>query len=141
MNIKQKMQNIIIMLTLLFGVAVVAMPTATYATCSGSTQCNNSCGVDTAIIKCNPNSVTNKGLQSSGVWALLLMAINILTGLIVVAAIGGLVYAAILYTSSGGNADQTKKAIEFIRNVIIGIVAYAVMFAALNFIIPGGLFN
>jgi hypothetical protein len=91
--------------------------------------------------KCMDGSVPNKTTISNGLWGLLLMAINILTGLIVVAAIGGLVYAGILYTSSGGNADQTKKAMEFIRNVIIGIVAYAVMFAVLNFIIPGGLFN
>ena len=80
-------------------------------------------------------------MTNNGIWALLLIVINILTGLIVIAAIGGLVYAGILYTSSGGNADQTKKAMEFIRNVVIGIIAYAVMFAVLNFIIPGGLFN
>ncbi len=104
------------------------------------TEGNNNCGVDTEIIKCDSGSTTKGGVTGNGVWVLLLIAINILTGLVGIAAVGGIVYGAILYTSSGGNADQTKKAIEFIRNVIIGIVAYAVMFSFLNFIIPGGLF-
>ncbi|TAL14695.1 hypothetical protein EPN95_02215 [Patescibacteria group bacterium] len=90
--------------------------------------------------KCKDGSDPIVDTTQNGVWGLLLVAINILTAGVGIAAVGGIVYGSILYTSSGGNAEQTKKAIDFIRNVIIGVVAYALMFAFLNFIVPGGLF-
>lgn len=71
---------------------------------------------------------------------LLLLVINILTAGIGVAAVAGVVYGSVLYTSASGNAEQVKKARSMITNVVIGIVAYALMYAFLNFIIPGGLF-
>ncbi len=108
----------------------------TYQPCNG----NNGCGVDTAIIKCDNVDVSKGGVKNNGVWSLLLTAINILTAGIGVAVLGGIVYASILYTTAAGNAEQVKKALEFIRNIVIGLVAYALMFAILNFIIPGGLF-
>ena len=79
--------------------------------------------------------------SASGVWGLLLVAINILTAGIGIAAIGGIVYGSILYTSAGGSPEQVKKAMGIITNVVIGIIAYALMFSLLNFLIPGGLFN
>jgi hypothetical protein len=166
MKVKQTLKNIIILIALvavpifLFSSVPVSAVAATKAKCDSTkttctctdnpnanvaagadTSCkNNNCAVDTAILTCN-NVGSGKSVTDNGAWSLLLTAINILTGLIVVAAIGGFVYAGILYTTSAGNADQTKKALEFIRNVVIGVVAYALMFATLNFIIPGGLFN
>jgi hypothetical protein len=78
--------------------------------------------------------------SNSGVWGVLLIAINILTAGVGVAAIGGIIYGSILYTSAGGSPEQVKKAMGIITNVVIGVVAYALMFSGLNFIIPGGLF-
>ena len=80
-------------------------------------------------------------LSSNGVWGLLLIAINILTAGVGIAAIGGIVSGSILYTSAGGSPEQVKKAMGIITNVVIGIIAYALMFSLLNFLIPGGLFN
>ena len=95
-------------------------------------------GADTSIIQCDEGS--SDTIQGTGVWALLLMAINILTGLIGVAALGGIVYGAVLYTSAGGNAEQIKKASTVFTNVVLGVIAYAGMYALLNFLIPGGVF-
>lgn len=138
MKIKQKIK-ILLSITFVTGLIAVVVPFSASAVTTGATG-NNKCGVDTEIIKCDNVDVTKGGTTNNGIWSLLLTAINILTGLVGIAAVGGIVYGAILYTSSGGNPEQTKKAIEFIRNVVIGIVAYAVMFSFLNFIIPGGLF-
>jgi len=96
-------------------------------------------GVETAIIKCDQKGGT--GVEESGAWGVLLIAINILTAGIGVAAVGGIIYGAILYTSAGGSPEQVKKAMGIITNVVIGVVAYALMFSGLNFLIPGGLFN
>ena len=96
-------------------------------------------GVETSIIKCDAD---NSGdLENNGVWALLLLVINILTAGVGIVAVGGIVYGAILYTSAGDKADQVKKAIGVITNVVIGVVAYFAMFALLQFIIPGGIFK
>ena len=145
MNIKQTLKKYIIVIAIAAGILVLTTPLSVSADCTngttGTTPCNNGCGVDTAIISCKNVDVTKGGTTNNGVWSLLLTGLNILTGGVGIAAVGGIVYGSILYTSAGGNADQTKKAIEFIRNVIIGLIAYGLMFAFLNFIIPGGLFG
>jgi len=85
-----------------------------------------------------PN-VTN--VSQTGLWQLLLLAINILTAGIGIAAVGGLIYGSILYTSSGAGSDGIKKAKEIIIGVVIGIIAYVLMYSFMNFIIPGGIFT
>lgn len=75
------------------------------------------------------------------IWSLLEMAIGILTAGVGVLALAGIVYGAVLYSSSGGNPEQTKKAMGIIKEVIIGIVAYAIMYTLLNWLIPGGVFS
>lgn len=102
---------------------------------------NNGCETDTAIIKCDNVDTTQDGVENTGAWSLLLTAINILTAGVGVVALGGIVYGAILYISAGGSPEQVKKAMGIFTNVAIGVVAYAAMFALLNFLVPGGLFN
>ena len=91
-------------------------------------------GVQTSLISCD------KGDQDSlgGVGALLKEIYKILNYLIIIVAVAGTVYGGILYTTAGGNSEQTKKAISYIRNVIIGLIAWALMYAILNWLVPGG---
>lgn len=58
-----------------------------------------------------------------------------------VAAVGGIAWGALLYTTAESKPEQTKKVIGIITNVVIGLVAYAVMGVLLNFVIPGGVFG
>lgn len=99
----------------------------------------NDCGgVETAIIKCDAD---NSGdLEDNGVWGLLIIVLNVLTAGVGILAVGGIVYGAILYTTAEDKADQVKKATDIITNVVIGLVFYALMWAGLNFIVPGGVF-
>jgi hypothetical protein len=125
--------------TLLVGAIMLVAGFALMNTTSVSAE--ESCaGVDTAIIKCDQKGTTG-AVEDSGVWGIMLLAINILTAGVGIAAVGGIVYGAILYTSAGGSQEQVKKAMGIITNVVIGVVAYAVMFSGLNFLIPGGLFT
>lgn len=91
--------------------------------------------------KCADKSAPKQDVQDSGIWGLLLMVINIMTAGVGILAIAGVVWGSIQYTSAGGSAEQIKKAKDTITNVVIGIVAYALMYALLNFLIPGGLFK
>lgn len=144
MNIKQIVIYIALALTTVFSVALV--PAVVYADESkdiwaGSKDTQQSCGgVDTAIISCEGDK-GEKGLENSGIWSLLEITISILSVGVGVAALGGVVWGAILYTSAGGNPEQVKKAKTIFVNIAIGVVAFAGMFALLNFIVPGGVFD
>lgn len=98
-------------------------------------------GVDTAIIKCDQKGGDNADVEETGLWGILILAINILTAGVGVLAVAGFVYGGILYTTSGGSPEQVKKARTVFTNVIIGVIAFGGMYALLNFIIPGGVFN
>ncbi len=140
MKIKQTIRNVMAGLFLVFGLTFFAMPAVTYATCDTNpdTPCCN--GVDTSIDFGCAREEDGGELKESGLWSILLLAVNILVTGVGVAALAGLVYGSILYTSSGGNQEQVKKAIGIFTNVVIGVVSFAGMWALLNFLIPGGVF-
>jgi len=100
----------------------------------------NDCGgVKTAVVKCDAD---NSGdLNKNGIWALLLIVINVMTAGVGVLAVAGIVYGSILYTTAEDKADQVNKAVDIIRNVIIGLVAFALMWALLTLSSPGGVFS
>lgn len=120
----------------------LSSPDDTSAVTNNVTNDNNSnscAGVTTNIIDCT--STDGDGIENSGLWNLLLTVINILSAGIGIAAVGGVVYGAVLYSSAGANPDNVKKAKEMFVNIGIGIVAYILMYSLLNYLIPGGLFN
>ena len=89
----------------------------------------------------SPIPKTDSVVERNAIWGLLVLAINIMTAGIGIAAVGGILYGSILYTSSEGSAETTKKARKIISNVVIGLLMYALMYAFLNYMIPGGMFN
>ncbi len=97
-------------------------------------------GIDTSIIECKEDNTGDK-IDNNGVWGLLLIALNIMTAGVVLVAVGGIVYAAILYATAEDKADQVSQAKGIITNVVIGLVAFALMYSAVNFLIPGGVFT
>ncbi len=99
----------------------------------------NTCGgADTSIITCKETD--SDEVKDNGIWALLLMVLNILTAGVGIVAVAGIVYGSILYTTAENKADQVKKATDVITNVVIGLVLFALMWSGLNFIVPGGVF-
>ena len=129
MNVKQKLLQFGFAALLVLGLSSVFISPA-YANCGG---------VATSIVNCSQSGGAT--IDQSGVWGVLLLAINILTGLVAVAAVGGIVYGAVLYTSAGGSQEQVKKAMGIITNVVIGVITYALMYSVSNFLIPGGIFS
>jgi hypothetical protein len=133
MNIKQKIVHAgIAMGIVLSAVAVAPLPAAEAAQCAG---------VQTSLIPCTQTGGTSGSAKDSGVWGLLLLVLNILTAGVGIAAVGGIVFAAVLYSSASDRPDQVQKAKDTIRNVVVGIAAYAGMYLILNFLIPGGIFS
>ena len=132
MKTKQTIRNVILGAMLLVPVVSLISVTNSFA--------QQSCGgVQTAIISCSQGG--GDQVENTGLWGILLIAVNILTAGVGVLALAGIVYGAVLYTSAGGNPEQVKKARTIFTNVVIGVVAFAGMFTLLNFIVPGGVFN
>lgn len=129
MKLKQKITFTLVALGLMT-TGLVAAPSAYAAECGG---------VQTAIISCK--DVNNDKAETSAVWKILLLALQIMTAGVGILAVGGIVYGSVLYTTAGDKSEQTKKAITIITNVVIGIVAYGLMYTLLNFLIPGGIFD
>ena len=127
-----KIKQTLLILALLIGLGGFFLEAPVSAlTCGGAT---------TSIIGCTQDN-TGTDIKNSGIWGILMTAINILSVGVGIAAVGGIVYGAILYTTAGGSMEETKIAKKLILNVVFGIVTYALMFSFLNFIIPGGLFS
>ncbi len=142
MSIKQTFQAITLGLFMAVGVAgvtAVALPAVTVsAACKDGEPCCG--GVQTSIISCDQTG-EGSSVQDSGLWGILLLVVNILTAGVGVLALAGIVYGSILYTSAGGSSEQIKKAKDIFMNVAIGVIAFALMFSVLNFLVPGGIFN
>lgn len=100
-------------------------------------------GIDTAILSCE-DEVTGSGdsaTRVSPIWTILLIAMNILATGVGIVAVGGLVYAAFLYTTAEDKAAQIQESKFKILNVCIGLIAFALLYSFVQFIIPGGLFD
>jgi len=123
-----------VLMALVALVGVVGLLTPAVAMATG--EC---AGVETSIIDCSKNDNGGQD-KSAGVWHIIALAINVLSAGIAVAALGGIIYGIVLYTSSGGEPAGVKKGIDTIRNTVIGLVAYAVMYSVLQWLIPGGIF-
>lgn len=78
--------------------------------------------------------------SNSAVLALLQWVIAILTGGVGVAAVAAFIYAGIMYSSADGSAEQVKNAKNIMQNIVIGLVVFAVMAIAIEWLIPGGVF-
>lgn len=138
MNIKQKIVAFAWLASLVAGAGALVPAQAMAA---DGTKCGD---VKTSIIGgdiCNGVKNDSEHPEDSAVWKLLLLVLNILTAGVGIAAVGGIVYGSILYASAADRADQTKKAIGIITNVVIGVIAYGAMYLVLNFLIPGGIFK
>lgn len=145
---KQKITATLFLLPLLIATVSVGFPSyvsadnhetapPTSENCEpGSAGC--CAGVKTSII--SGNLCKDEG-EGGVIFTLLKGVLQILTAGIGIAAVGGIAYGALLYTTAENKPEQTKRAISIITNVVIGIVAYALMYVLLNFLIPGGIFN
>ncbi|MEO8911886.1 MAG: pilin [Candidatus Saccharimonas sp.] len=103
----------------------------------GSLKCNI---LPQSICDSADNGAGKDGADSknTGIFKLLLWILNIMTAVVGLAAIGAIVYAGIMYSSAGDDSAQVTKAKNLIRDTVIGLIVYGLMFLILNFLIPGG---
>lgn len=78
---------------------------------------------------------------SNGILALVVTFLNWMAAGVAAAVLVGIVYGAIIYATAAGDESKAKHGIEIIRNAVIALVLYALMWSFLQFLIPGGLFS
>lgn len=131
MNIKQILLILGTTITLSLAATIYASP----ASAADEMKCG---GATTSIIDCADTN--GKTTTENGVWHLLILALKIMTAGVGILAVAGIAYGSALYASSADKPEQAKQGMTFIKNVVIGLVAYGLMFVVLNFLIPGGAF-
>lgn len=67
------------------------------------------------------------------------MVIKFLSGAVGLVVVLMIVVAGIQYITSAGDPGRVKEAKNRITNAITGLILFVLMFAILNFIIPGGI--
>lgn len=123
--------------------AMAAPPNNTNST--NSTNNKTTTNTRPAPLTCNVldssicSAANNKSdTKNTAIFALLKWVLRIMVGVVGIAAVGAFVFAGILYGSASGNAGQVEKAKTLMFNTVIGLVAFGLMFIAINWLIPGG---
>lgn len=88
-----------------------------------------------------PSDICSKAEDSEAIFALLNFFLTILVVLVGIVAIGMFIWAGILYASGDANSNRVAQAKTIMTNTTIGIIAFGLMYLALNWLIPGGVFN
>lgn len=64
---------------------------------------------------------------------------HFLTGLAGIAVVVGIMMGGIKISTAQGNAGQLEQGIGMIVNSVVGLILYILMFAIINFMVPGGI--
>jgi hypothetical protein len=109
--------------SLLFAVVAILTPLivvhATYADTAGG-NCSNLSQCDLINSYINP-------------------FVNFLSALVGVGVVTSIIIGGIQYSSSGGDPSKVTAAKNRIRNAIVALIAFLLLYGMLNFLIPGGL--
>ena len=121
---KQKLTTCLIALTSAVG-ALLLFSRSVYA-------------LDCAVL---PSEICSKAEDSEAIFALLNFFLTILVALVGIVAIGMFIWAGVLYASGDANSNRVAQAKTIMTNTTVGIIAFGLMYLALNWLIPGGIFD
>ena len=74
--------------------------------------------------------------DENGIFCILNLVVNIMTIGIGVLGVLGITIVGIQYLTAGGNEEQTRKAKRRMYEIVIGLVAYVLVYALLYWLIP-----
>lgn len=143
------------------GMFAAAMPAASFAvtqvqTCSDGTTipadqvCKQKCpdgstvpdGQDCAVSgtgNCSGDATGGQNLQNCDLISKYINPlINLFSALVGVIIVIALIMAGIQYSMSAGDPSKASAAKAHIRNAIIALVAFFLLYALINFLVPGG---
>lgn len=111
---------------------IILAPTAVFARSCTQYELKNGC-VDTIILGNGCSCDNGKG---SGVADILYLVVDIMTIGIGILGLIGILIVGTQYLTAGGKEEQVKKAKHRMFEIIIGLVAYVILYAAFRWLIP-----
>jgi hypothetical protein len=109
---------------------------------TNSGRCGNEASGTSVETKFNFGCLGNKGPKTMGpIEDLAYAIIRFLSYGVGIVLVISIIIAGIQYSSSEGNAEATQAAKSRIQNAIIGLVVYLMAFSAVQYLVPGGVFN
>lgn len=90
---------------------------------------------------CDPDAGQTINTGNCAIYGYLLTFTNILSGLVAVVIVIMIITGGIQYATSADDPQKVTAAKKRIFNAIFALVAYIFMFAFLQWIVPGGVFN
>jgi ACR3 family arsenite efflux pump ArsB len=119
-------------LLLLLGL-VFSTATPAYAKCASNEQ-------EVAIAVNGSNCIKKGGNEKDNVLYVYLTAIlKFLAATVGIAVVAGVAFGGIKYSLAQGQPGKQAEAVTTIVNAVLGLILYVLMFAILNFLIPGGI--
>lgn len=79
--------------------------------------------------------------KGCGVYTILNLVIDILSMGVGILGVIGVIVVGIQYLTAGGNEQQTTKSKRRMAEIVIGLVAFAVLYAFTQWLLPGGRLN
>lgn len=137
---KQKLKHLILTLSIVAGGLSFFVP----ATPVAAQPCKTDGGVtigETNAGDCATNTAFRFGSCGNtnvGISCLVGTLMRFLSVVVGIAVVGGITVGGIMYSTSKGNPANVQKAITIITNSVIGLVLFFLMFAIVNFLVPGG---
>jgi hypothetical protein len=133
MNRLKKLVSATLVLTGFFAFAFFPAP-ASAADCGGvQTSFNYNCQ--------GTNKNSAKNVQQTPIFAFLLALMNFMAFGVGIAVVGGIAWGSYNIISANGNAGKSEEGMNIIMNSLIGLLLFIFMYAAINFLVPGGLFT
>jgi hypothetical protein len=117
----------------------VACPTSGGAIVSGTYQSGGTCTQLSSPLNSGATQVCSNGKDGGVIFSYLRMAIQFLSSAVGIVIVLMIVIGGIQYITSAGDPSAVKNAKTRIINAITGLILFLLMFAILNFIIPGGI--
>lgn len=77
--------------------------------------------------------------EDCGITAYVVLATNILAGLVAVVVAGSIVYGGIQYSMAGSDPQKISSAKDRIRNALFALFVFIFSYSFLNYLVPGGI--
>ncbi|MDO5343426.1 MAG: hypothetical protein Q4F02_00735 [Candidatus Saccharibacteria bacterium] len=92
-------------------------------------------GAETSVIDCGGKT------GQEAIVEVIKTVIGILSVGVGILAVGTTILGGILYSMSGDNPEQLKRAKTIWMNTVIGLILFTFLVAITNFLVPGGVFG
>ena len=79
------------------------------------------------------------GPGGEGIFNVLNIVLNVLTVGVGIAATAGIIFAALRYSQARDNTESAAGAKKMIINIVIGLAVWALFYAMIQWLLPGGL--